>query len=59
MGKRFSRCLGMSLSTSAVASDDAFGSGFGDEHAMAAIAMELDDDESNNPGLILPVNNEV
>ena len=59
MGKRFSRCLGISSSYSVANSEGTFGSEPLDQCAMEAIAMSLDDDESNNRGLIFERNNEV
>jgi len=59
MGKRFSRCLGISSNYSVVDAEGTFGSEPLDQCTMEAIAFSLDDDESNNPGLILHENNEV
>jgi hypothetical protein len=59
MGKRFSRCLGISVKSSVLYSDDDFGADIYDERAMTAIALALDEDESKKPGLILCENNEV
>jgi hypothetical protein len=39
--------------------EDAFGTNIYDENTMRAIAIELDENESQNPGLILSANNEV
>ena len=59
MGKRFSRCLGISKYSSVLDNEDAFGTNIYDENTMRAIAIELDENESQNPGLILSTNNEV
>tara|TARA_B110000977_G_C10687373_1_gene342050 strand:+ start:262 stop:441 length:180 start_codon:yes stop_codon:yes gene_type:complete len=59
MGARFSRCLGISKYNSVLDNDDAFGADIYDENAMEAIALALDEDESQKPGLILQANNEV
>jgi len=59
MGKRFSRCLGISKYSSVLDNEDAFGTNIYDENTMRAIAIELDENESQNPGLILSANNEV
>tara|TARA_B110001450_G_scaffold244867_1_gene257389 strand:- start:2929 stop:3108 length:180 start_codon:yes stop_codon:yes gene_type:complete len=59
MGARFSRCLGISVKSSVLDSDNEFGADIYDEQTMAAIAMTLDEDESQNTGLILYKNNEV
>jgi hypothetical protein len=59
MGTRFSRCLGISKYDSVLDSEDDFGANIYDEQAMTAIALTLDEDESQKPGLILYKNNEV
>ncbi len=59
MGKRFSRCLGISKYSTVLDTEDAFGTDIYDENAIKAIAIELDENESQNPGLILSTNNEV
>lgn len=59
MGKRFSLCLGISSNYVVADSEGTFGSEPLDQCPMEAIAISLDDDESNNPGLILQENNEV
>lgn len=59
MGKRFSRCIGISKYATVLDNDDEFGTDIYDENAMVAIALELDEDESKKSGLILSVNNEV
>ena len=59
MGTRFTRCMGLTKYKAVLdsnAPNDIYGS---DAHDIMAVAIELDEDESKNTGLILPTNNEV
>jgi len=59
MGKRFSLCLGISSNYVVDDSTSAFGPGLLFYDTKEAVAISLDDVESNNPGLILEGDNEV
>jgi len=59
MGARFTRCLGLSKYSVVLDPIDSNNTYESNGHVLMAIAMELDDCESNIPGLILMKDNEV
>ena len=59
MGTRFTRCLGLSKYSAVLDSSESNNTYQPNGRVLMAIAMELDECESNIPGLILGKDNEV